>query len=55
MGNIHRVQLAGDFKGKPIKQLMGKRVTVKGTLFGAMTYYHIAPILVDLQALEAAK
>ena len=55
VNNIRRVQLAGDFEGKPIKQLMGKRVTARGTLFGQMTAYHIAPILVDLKSLEAAK
>ena len=55
VNNIRRVQLAGDFAGKPIKQLMGKRVTVGCTLFGQMTAYHIAPILVDLKSLEAAR
>ena len=55
VNNIRRVQLAGDFEGKPIKQLMGKRVTARGTLFGQHTAYHIAPILVDLKSLEAAK
>jgi hypothetical protein len=55
VNNIRRVQLAGDFEGKPIKQLMGKRVTARGTLFGQHTAYHIAPILVSLKSLEAAK
>ena len=55
VNDIRRVQLAGEFAGKPIKQLMGKRVTTRGTLFGQHTAYHIAPILVDLKSLEAAK
>jgi hypothetical protein len=55
VNDIRRVQLAGDFAGKPIRQLMGKRVTARGTLFGQHTAYHIAPILVDLKSLDAAK
>ncbi|HEY7607599.1 MAG TPA: hypothetical protein VIF14_00070 [Alphaproteobacteria bacterium] len=55
VSNIRRVQLAGDFAGQPIQQLMGKRVIARGTLFGQHTAYHIAPILVSLKSLEAAK
>jgi hypothetical protein len=52
---IRRVQLAGELDGAKLKRLMGRRVTARGTLFGQHTAYHIAPILVSLKALDAAK
>jgi hypothetical protein len=55
VNNIRRVQLAGDLDAGTLKRLMGRRVTARGTLFGQHTAYHIAPILVSLKSLEAAK
>ncbi len=55
VANIRRVQLAGDLDAAKLRQLVGKRVSARGTLFGQHTAYHIAPILVSLKALDAAK
>jgi hypothetical protein len=55
VADIRRVQLAGELDEKKIRALMGKRVTARGTLFGQHTAYHIAPILVALKSLEAAR
>jgi hypothetical protein len=55
VNNIRRVQLAGEFDEAKLGQLMGKRVTARGTLFGQHTAYHIAPILVTLGTIERAR
>lgn len=55
VNGIRRIQLAGNLDGAKLKRLMGKRVTARGTLFGQHTAYHIAPVLVLLKSLDAAK
>jgi hypothetical protein len=42
---VKRVQLAGEEAGKDLP--LEKRVTIKGTLFGAHTMWHVEDVLID--------
>lgn len=42
---IERIQIAGDASSGELP--IGKHVTVKGTLFGAHTMWHVEPVLID--------
>jgi len=55
VNRIGRVQLSGELDSQLIKRLMNKRVTVGGTLYGEHTYYHIAPILIQMKSIDRAK
>jgi hypothetical protein len=42
---VERIQIAGDAISKDLP--IGSRATVKGTLFGAHTMWHVEPVLID--------
>lgn len=42
---ISRIQIAGEASNQDLP--IGKRVAVKGTLFGAHTMWHVEPVLID--------
>jgi hypothetical protein len=47
--SVRRVQLVLDSAGYArLRPFLGKRVTLRGTLFGASTGHHHAPILLDV-------
>lgn len=47
--NVRRVQLVLDSAGYArLRPFLGKRVTLRGTLFGASTGHHHAPLLLDV-------
>jgi hypothetical protein len=48
---ISRIQLAGEEAAKDLP--IGKRVTVAGTLFGQHTMWHVEPVLIDAQSVDA--
>jgi hypothetical protein len=47
---VDRIQLAGDLVGKELP--MGKRVTIKGKLFGAHTMWHAEDVLIDATSVD---
>jgi len=54
--NVRRVQLVLDPSVyKQYGNLVGKRITVTGTLFGAHTGHHHTPVLVTVKTLQKAK
>lgn len=53
--NIERVQVSGELDERTFAALLGKRVTIGGTLFGQHTAYHIAPILIQMKSIDRAK
>jgi hypothetical protein len=47
--SVRRVQLVLDQAGYDrLRPFLGKRVTLRGTLFGAITAHHHAPLLLDV-------
>lgn len=52
--NIKTIQLMG-WEGEEFKDLMNRKVMVRGTLFGAHTLYHHTPVLMDVKAIEKQK
>ena len=48
---VTRLQIAGDAAEKELP--VGKRVKVKGTLFGGHTMWHAEDVLIDAAAVEA--
>ena len=49
LDGVHRVQLVLDADGYArLRPFLGKRVTLRGTPFGAITAHHHAPILLDV-------
>jgi hypothetical protein len=47
--SVRRVQLVLDSAGYArLRPVLGKRVTLRGTLFGAITAHHHAPVLLDV-------
>ncbi len=50
---VDRIQIAGDASQKELPE--GKRVKVKGTLFGAHTMWHVEEVLIDAPAVDGQK
>ena len=49
ISGVRRVQLVLDSAGYArLRPFLGQRVTLRGTLFGAITAHHHAPILLDV-------
>jgi len=49
LSGVRRVQLVLDSAGYArLRPFLGQRVTLRGTLFGAITAHHHAPILLDV-------
>jgi hypothetical protein len=47
--NIRRIQLVLDERGyDALRPFLRKRVTLRGTLFGAITGHHHTPVLLDV-------
>ncbi len=55
VNGIGRVQVAGEIDARTFNRLLNKRVTIGGTLFGQHTAYHIAPILIQMKAIDPAR
>jgi len=52
--NVRRIQLSAVDAGK-IKHLVGKNVTVRGSLAESPTVYYVTPLFIDVKSVEAAK
>jgi hypothetical protein len=48
---IGRIQLAGETASKDLP--IGKKVVVKGTLFGQHTMWHVEPVLIDAESVDS--
>ena len=44
-----------DFKATPVRPWLGKRVTIEGTLFHAITGHHHTKVLIEVSTIGAAK
>ena len=47
---VDRIQVAGDLVGKGLPP--GKRVAIKGKLFGAHTMWHVEDVLIDAASVD---
>ena len=47
---IRRIQLVLDSAGyATLRPFLGKRITLRGTMFGAITGHHFTPVLLDVE------